>query len=45
MLDSDQFAYNGGAGGNGTNIDLVFIPDLMVAALQRMLPAISNLSE
>ena len=39
---TDQFAYNGGV---GTNIDLVFIPDLMVAAVQRMLPAITNLSD
>lgn len=28
---------------SGTNIDLVFIPDLMMAAVQRMLPAITNL--
>jgi len=41
----DMFSYNGGAAGVGTNIDIVFIPDLMVAAVQRMLPAISNLSE
>lgn len=27
------------------NIDLVFVPDLMVAAVQRMLPALTNLSE
>lgn len=27
----------------GRNIDIVFIPDLMVAAVQRMLPAITNL--
>ena len=39
---ADKFAYNGGA---GTNIDLVFIPDLMVAAVQRMLPAITNLKD
>jgi hypothetical protein len=36
----DYFAY--GTSGS-TNIDVVFIPDLMVAAVQRMLPAISNL--
>ncbi len=29
--------------GGGRNIDIVFIPDLMVAAVQRMLPAITNL--
>ena len=28
-----------------SNIDLVFIPDLMVAAVQRMLPAITSLGE
>lgn len=43
ILDADQFAYNGGGAGNGTNVDLVFIPDLMIAAVQRMLPAITNL--
>jgi hypothetical protein len=37
----DRFAYNG----TGTNIDIVFIPDLMVAAVQRMLPAITNLKD
>lgn len=30
---------------NGTNIDLVFIPDLAVAAIQRMLPAITSLNK
>ncbi len=39
ISDNDYFAY----GGAGTNIDLVFIPDLMVAAVQRMLPALTNL--
>lgn len=42
ILDTDRFGYDGGA---GTNIDVVFIPDLMVAAVQRMLPAISNLKD
>jgi len=42
---SDYFAYGGGAAGSGTNIDVVFIPDLMVAAVQRMLPAITNLKD
>ncbi|MCM2268275.1 MAG: FecR family protein [Elusimicrobiales bacterium] len=41
----DWFSYNGGAAGVGTNIDIVFIPDLMVAAVQRMLPAITNLKD
>ncbi len=39
----DYFAYGGGAQGIGTNIDMVFIPDLLVAAIQNMLPAITNL--
>ena len=39
ISDTDYFAYKGA----GTNIDLVFIPDLMVAAVKRMLPAITNL--
>lgn len=39
ISNTDYFAYKGG----GTNIDVVFIPDLMVAAVQRMLPAITNL--
>ena len=37
----DRFAYTGG----GTNIDVVFIPDLMLAAVQRMLPALTNLKD
>jgi hypothetical protein len=37
----DFFAYKGA----GTNIDVVFIPDLMVAAVEQMLPAISNLKD
>jgi len=39
----DRFAYDHAT--NGTNIDIVFIPDLMVAAVQRMLPAITNLKD
>lgn len=31
--------------GSGRNVDVVFIPDLMVAAVQRMLPAITNLGK
>jgi hypothetical protein len=42
---ADRFVYDGGAAGVGTNIDLVFIPDLMVAAVQRLLPALTNLSD
>ena len=41
ISDTDYFVYKGA----GTNIDLVFIPDLMVAAIQRMLPAITNLKD
>ncbi len=41
--DADYFDYGGFGAGKGTNIDVVFIPDLMVAAVQRMLPAITNL--
>jgi hypothetical protein len=43
ISDTDYFAYNHAT--NGTNIDIVFIPDLMVAAVQRMLPAITNLKD
>lgn len=39
ISDNDYFASFGG----NTNIDIVFIPDLMVAAVQRMLPAITKL--
>ncbi len=35
--------YTGPVSGMGTNMDVVFIPDLAVAAVQRMLPAITNL--
>ncbi|MBI5745007.1 MAG: FecR domain-containing protein [Elusimicrobia bacterium] len=45
ILGADYFSYNGGGAGVGTNIDIVFIPDLMVAAVQRMLPAITNLKD
>lgn len=45
ILDTDYFAYGGFGAGNGTNVDVVFIPDLMVAAVQRMLPAITNLKD
>lgn len=41
VSDTDYFSYAGA----GTNIDVVFIPDLMVAAVQRMLPAITNLGK
>ena len=39
----DYFSYGSGGPGMGTNIDVVFIPDLAVAAVQRMLPAITSL--
>ena len=46
---NDFFSYApfGGSrtAGIGTNIDVVFIPDLLVAAVQRMLPAITNLKD
>ncbi len=48
ISDDDYFSYtkNGSVtAGVGTNIDIVFIPDLMVAAVQRMLPAITNLKD
>ena len=38
-IGSDHFT------GYATNIDLVFIPDLMLAAVQRMLPAITNFKD
>ena len=41
----DYFTYGSLGAGKGTNIDIVFIPDLMVAAVQRMLPAITNLKD
>ncbi len=40
---TDYFAYKHAT--NGTNIDVVFIPDLLVAAVQRMLPAITNMGD
>ncbi len=43
IKQDDYFAY-GNYGGRGTNIDVVFIPDLLMAAVQRMLPAITKLS-
>lgn len=42
---TDYFKYNSATAGTGTNIDVVFIPDLLVAAVQRMLPAITNLKD
>jgi len=45
ILGADYFDTKGRTGGLGTNIDIVFIPDLMVAAVQRMLPAITNLKD
>jgi hypothetical protein len=43
IMTDDYFAYKHAS--SGTNIDVVFIPDLMVAAVQRMLPAITNLKD
>jgi hypothetical protein len=43
IMNDDYFAYKHAS--NGTNIDVVFIPDLMVAAVQRMLPALTELSK
>jgi len=40
---ADYFAYDHAT--NGTNVDLVFVPDLLVAAVQRMLPAITKLKD
>ena len=45
ISQQDRFAYDGGASGVGTNIDLVVIPDLLLAAVQRILPAITNLNK
>jgi hypothetical protein len=42
---TDMFDYGGRDSGMGTNIDVVFIPDLLVAAVQQMLPAINNLKD
>ncbi|MDD2805932.1 MAG: FecR family protein [Elusimicrobiales bacterium] len=39
----DRFSYSAAYGSKKPNIDAVFIPDLMIAAVQRMLPAITNL--
>jgi hypothetical protein len=47
ISSTDKFKTSG-AGAHytaGTNIDVVFIPDLAVAAIQRMLPAITALNE
>jgi hypothetical protein len=48
IKQDDMFAYTkSGAvtAGIGTNIDLVFVPDLLLAAVQRILPAITNLNK
>lgn len=42
IKQTDYFNYNHAT--NGTNIDVVFIPDLLMAAVQRMLPAITKLN-
>lgn len=41
----DMFSYSAAYGSKSPNIDAVFIPDLMIAAVQRMLPAITNLGD
>jgi len=41
----DYFKNAGGHYTSGTNIDLVIIPDLAVAAIQKMLPALTSLNE
>jgi hypothetical protein len=47
IMSGDYFSYshspNYTVPGYGANIDVVFIPDLMTAAVQNMLPAINNL--
>lgn len=43
IKDADYFT--GTRYASGTNIDLVIIPDLAVAAVQRMLPALTKLNE
>ena len=46
ISQDDYFAYSGGLlPGSGTNIDLVIIPDLLLAAVQRILPAITNMND
>ncbi len=40
---TDRFAYSATYGSRSPNIDVVFIPDLFLAAVQRMLPAITEL--
>ena len=45
ISQADYFAYGGGASGVGTNIDLVFVPDLLLAAVQRILPAITKMND
>ncbi|MEK7722149.1 MAG: hypothetical protein AAB359_07140, partial [Elusimicrobiota bacterium] len=47
LLTNSAAAYDDITGDrfDGRNIDIVFIPDLMVAAVQRMLPAITNLKD
>lgn len=41
----DYFKNSGGNYTAGTNIDLVIIPDLALAAVQKMLPALTSLNE
>jgi len=45
ICNDDYFKYNSAMPGRGTNIDVVFIPDLLMAAVQKMLPALTKLSD
>lgn len=45
ISDNDYFSGKTGYGLSRTNIDLVFIPDLALAAVQRMLPAFTELGD
>ncbi|HAN04648.1 MAG TPA: hypothetical protein DCQ25_05235 [Elusimicrobia bacterium] len=46
ISDADYFTTLGAPPyGTGTNIDLVIVPDLALAAVQRMLPALSSMNE
>ncbi len=45
VSQADRFDYGGLGTGVGTNVDLVIIPDLLVAAVQRLLPALTKLNK
>lgn len=44
ISQNDYFKYNSPTAGIGTNIDLVIIPDLLIAGVQRILPALTKLN-